>query len=81
MSADFTEQLLRNLVASAKLHSGLFSTHYTLHPDEINAARLWLSYLDEKEAKKREQAQEEARERDVDGLRSFTFPPSKDSKE
>ena len=65
MSQPFTEQLLRNLVANAKLHVGLFSTHYTLNCDEINAARLWLSALDEKEAEKRVDAQEQQAERDA----------------
>lgn len=37
------EQLLRNIVANAQLHVGVFSAHYTVHPDDINAARLWLS--------------------------------------
>lgn len=50
--SNFSEQLLRQIVANAKLHVGLFNTHYTIHPDEINAARLWLSALDEKQANK-----------------------------
>lgn len=67
---DFAEQLLRNIVANAKLHNGLFSAHYTVHPDEINAARLWLSALDEKAANRENAARTYVRN---------GFPPFKDS--